>query len=242
MTPIADMVEQMVAEGVPMSIILLAVRTAELAMATGNSGGIPVDKTAEKRRAYDRERKAKTKVSGGIPPEFPPEHKIALSSSSLIETQKEEEKEESKRPPKRKSGRSLPADWHPSESHYKIGQKLSRTREHVDREAESMRLWATANSNRAVARKADWDATFTGWLRRSFTPLHQNPRDAQQQRSDDAYEQLRAFNRSGAADDRAGAGFLLENTGPGTADFHDGDDRTDDDLSDVGRRAFAERH
>lgn len=168
---------------------------------------------------------------------------IALSSSSFLEVTKVEVKEEEKKePPKRKSGRSLPADWHPSESHYAIGQELSRTREHVDREAESMRLWATANSNRAVARKADWNATFTGWLRRTFTPLHQNPRDAQQQRSDDAYEQLRAFNRSRAANDRTDDRFLLENPREGAPDFHDGDDRADGDLPHMGHRAAAERH
>lgn len=219
------------------------VANALLTVATvvGNSTGIPVDKTAEKRRAYDRERKARTKVSGGNSTGIPPDSENALSSSSLDTQKVDQRKEEKKEAPKRKSGHSLPAEWHPSESHYAIGRELSRTREHVDREAESMRLWATANSNRSVARKADWNATFTGWLRRTFTPLHQTPRDAQQQRSDDAYEQLRAFNRSGASDDRAAAGFLLENSGEGAADFHDGDDRVDGDLPHMGRRAVAER-
>jgi len=66
MTPIADMIESMLAEGADMKLVLLAVRAIEAVAAREHSGGIPVDKTAEKRRAWDRERKRK---SGGIPVE-----------------------------------------------------------------------------------------------------------------------------------------------------------------------------
>ena len=167
MTPIADMIEKMQAEGVPMHVIVLAVRTAELTAACGKSGGIPVDMTAEKRRAYDRGRKAAQRNSGGIPPDIPG---TTESASSLKEVKKEEadRKMPGGNSERRKMGKSLPDDWLPSESHYAEGTQLHRTRGEVDAMAAEMRLWAKANGHRAVARKLDWDATFLGWMRREW--------------------------------------------------------------------------
>jgi hypothetical protein len=161
MTPIADMIEKMVADGVPMATITLAVRTAEQVAATGKSGGIPVDTAAEKRRAYDRERKAKKRNSGGKSGGIPPETKNA-SSSLKGEIDKDLESK------KRGRGVKLPVEWKPSEGHYAEGAKVRRTREQVDEKAEEMRLWARANGHRAVARKLDWDAAFSGWLNRDW--------------------------------------------------------------------------
>lgn len=53
-TPIADMVEKMIAGGVAPDLIVLAVRTAELHA----RNFLQVDEATERRRAYDRERKA----------------------------------------------------------------------------------------------------------------------------------------------------------------------------------------
>jgi uncharacterized protein YdaU (DUF1376 family) len=63
-------------------------------------------------------------------------------------------------------GTTLPSDWQPSASlvEYGLAQGLSKQR--VEAAAEDMRLWALGNANRGVARKADWGATFQGWLRR----------------------------------------------------------------------------
>jgi hypothetical protein len=80
MTPIADMVAEMLARGLPPDVIVLAVRTAELA--SGKSGGIPVDTTAEKRRAYDRQRKAAKRNSTGHSTGIPPDTESALCLSS----------------------------------------------------------------------------------------------------------------------------------------------------------------
>jgi hypothetical protein len=173
MTPIADMIEKMTAEGVPMHVILLAVKTAEMTAVRGNSGGIPVDKTAEKRRAYDRERKAEKKLSGGIPVEIP---RNSQSASSLLLSEKEKEEVDREtirgnsggKSEQRKVGRQLPDDWRPSESHFAEGAALHRTRDQVEAKAEEMRLWAQANGHRAVARKLDWDAAFRGWMRRDW--------------------------------------------------------------------------
>lgn len=166
MTPIADMIEKMSTEGVPLSIILLAVRTTELAMSNGKSGGIPVDTAAEKRRAYDRERKAEKRNSGGNSGGIPPEHSNALSSLETGSEKKLKRKEEAK---PRQSGRNLPDEWRPSDDHYADGETMHRTRSQVDAKAEEMRVWARANGHRAIARKLDWDAAFTGWMRRDWS-------------------------------------------------------------------------
>jgi len=58
----------------------------------------------------------------------------------------------------------LPADWAPSGALRDLAKSLGVP---CDVEAEKLRDWAAANA----VRKADWDATFRGWLRRaSSTP------------------------------------------------------------------------
>lgn len=72
----------------------------------------------------------------------------------------------SKERKERKSGIPLPEDWKPSEGDIATGNSLGHSNGAILNMAEEMRLWARANSNRAVARKADWSATFRGWMRR----------------------------------------------------------------------------
>lgn len=70
--------------------------------------------------------------------------------------------------PKGASGRgsALPADWKPKPRHFAAAAKFGRPEGWVHERAEAMREWAGANRNRQVARKADWDQAFDGWLRR----------------------------------------------------------------------------
>lgn len=131
----------------------------------------------------------------------------------------------------------------------KIGKPLALGKLDRVRKSGKVTFLVLMEGLRAYAHKADdrkWcnPATWLNQERWGDQPAldPQSPRDAQQQRSDDAYEQLRAFNRSRATDDRAGDRFLLENSGEGAADFHDGDDRADGNLPDVGRRTASERH
>lgn len=67
----------------------------------------------------------------------------------------------------RSRGSTLPEDWKPCDKHYEEAVKLNLGKAAVDQMADDMRTWAIANANRAVARKADWDATFRNWLRRN---------------------------------------------------------------------------
>lgn len=146
---IAALVNRLIAAGVAPDVA--AVTVAEAYAAGVNSGGIPVDAAAERRRAYDRERKRK---SGGNP------RKSAGIPETTISI------EESKKEKKDRRGSTLPPEWAPNESHYAEGQKRGHSREAVDDMARDMRDWAGANENRAVARKSNWDLTFHGWIRR----------------------------------------------------------------------------
>ena len=63
-------------------------------------------------------------------------------------------------------GHPLAHDWAPSESDVMYGLGLGLTTPAIEDAAESMRLWASANANRQIARKANWTAAFRGWMRR----------------------------------------------------------------------------
>jgi hypothetical protein len=93
-----------------------------------------------------------------------PGHESALSFSSL----EEERKKESGHPKNgRSTGHRLPLDWQPQQREIEEAHRLGFTEQEVGGIAQEMRIWAGANANRAVARKADWDLTFLGWVRRS---------------------------------------------------------------------------
>jgi hypothetical protein len=57
----------------------------------------------------------------------------------------------------------LPADWVPTPDHFAAGAALGFNASQVIGQAEDMRLWAKAHG----ARKVDWDAAFSVWLRRN---------------------------------------------------------------------------
>lgn len=63
-------------------------------------------------------------------------------------------------------GSTLDDGWMPGPSDLGYGMRLGLCKEQVLAMGEDMRLWAKANANRAVGRKADWTAAFQGWMRR----------------------------------------------------------------------------
>ena len=156
MTPIADMVQEMLARGVPAETVVMAVRGAELA--SKNSTGIPPDSAAEKRRAYDRERKRKKANSTGIPPDSTGTPQKAL----ILKNLKDKKVRATKHP--------LPPEWTPSEDHFAYGEKRGYSRSGVLDKAEDLRIWAGSSG----AQKADWGLTFLGFLRRDGPKLHQS--------------------------------------------------------------------
>jgi hypothetical protein len=158
MTPIADMVASLLEQGATPEIIVLAVRGAELS--ARNSGGIPVDAAAEKRRAWDRERK---RNSGGIPPDS-----TGIPQKALI-LKKDNNKKDKK---VRAAKHPLPPEFQPTEDHFAYGAKRGYSRDGVLDKFEDMRIWA--GSSGAV--KTDWGLTLLGFLRRDTPKKSQSPR------------------------------------------------------------------
>jgi hypothetical protein len=158
MTPIADMVASLLEQGATPEIIVLAVRGAELS--ARNSGGIPVDAAAEKRRAWDRERKRK---SGGIPVESG-----GIPQKALI-LKKDNNKKDKK---VRAAKHPLPPEFQPTEDHFAYGAERGYSRDGVLEKFEDMRIWA--GSSGAV--KTDWGLTLLGFLRRDTPKKSQSPR------------------------------------------------------------------
>jgi hypothetical protein len=185
------------------------------------SGGHPVDRVAENRRAYDRERQR-------IKRERDKERSLSSFPSSSDSTLEKEEEvvvaRESK--PRARRGLRLPDDWKPNVGHYAAGKQLGYADDAaVDDQAKDMRIWADANSHRAIARKSDWDSTFLGWLRRSkpkcaiingysgFAP-RPGSREDRAERSHDAYRKLSEYVESNSDVPTGGSG-PSEETAPG---------------------------
>lgn len=80
------------------------------------------------------------------------ETKEGSSTASIVEGRK----------PKRRQAIALPENWQPNTNHFSAGRKLGLSDERLSTKADDLRIWARAND----IRKADWDATFHGFLRR----------------------------------------------------------------------------
>jgi hypothetical protein len=66
----------------------------------------------------------------------------------------------------RGKGRALEETWSPSQKDIDYGLGMGLTAERIRVLAEEMRQWASANKNRAIAKKANWSSTFKGWMLR----------------------------------------------------------------------------
>lgn len=153
---IADLVATLIAAGTPPDVAATVVAQA---FAEGVSvHRTPVDTAAEKRRAYDRERKKKERESGGSPVESggSPEKALTL-------------KKDNKRV--RAAKHPCPPDWMPNDEHYRKAAELNISRAAVDAKAVDMRLWAGSTG----ALKVDWDLTFHGFLRRDAAKIASAP-------------------------------------------------------------------
>jgi hypothetical protein len=158
---IEELAEELVALGIPPGKAARIVTAAFAAGAAANSGGIPVDFVAEKRREWDRNRKRTKQVSGGIPVDS---GGIPLSALSLKNLNKKEKKERAGKHP-------IPVEWQPSEKHFAWAEKEHIPRSAVISKAEDMRLWAQSTGEQ----KKDWDATLFVWMRRDAAKLRDKP-------------------------------------------------------------------
>lgn len=122
-----------------------------------------ISKNVENGRAGGLAKALKNKTSG-----------VASATLSLGSRQPHEvlptvfsEDLESKKEKKKSTrGSTLPSDWQPISADRDYGLRLGLTDVQIDSALDDMRMWAKANANRAVARKADWSATFRNWMKR----------------------------------------------------------------------------
>jgi hypothetical protein len=186
--------------GIPKMTLLLAIRKMESAMSTR----FQVDETAEKRRAWDREYRRRTRDRPPDPPDIHPTTPDIATSLSKEEESLSVNKER-KQESKKERGCKIPPDWKPNESHYAEGSERGLDRDRVNALAQDMRIWCDANSNRSVTTKSNWNSTFLGWVRREKStgkPLTEFQR--KQAETNDVRSQLRnvanGSGRSGEAD------------------------------------------
>lgn len=212
MTPIANMVEQMLKFGVPPEMIVLAVRTAEeSADIRRHPPDSPVDVAAEKRRAYDRERQREKREAEKSADSPPTSSENALSSSSLSDSPTSQEVDEKKvsKKEKRARGEKIPPEWRPPPEVYDYGKTLGLDRADIDATVGEMIGWGQANSHRAVARKTDWYAALQGWMRRKAQDKqrnsHENPNSVVAA-ADRLIERVRGFDDPAPSGIRSGAG------------------------------------
>lgn len=121
------------------------------------------------RRAKDAERQRRWRARDSV--ESQPvtrshcDTKVSLSSllSSSTSITKEEEKKEERKKERKERARKIPVppDWKPNEAHYAKAAILGIPADLMLMKADDMRNWA---KSKAVIR-ADWDATFFGFLR-----------------------------------------------------------------------------
>jgi hypothetical protein len=125
--------------------------------------GAPVDKAAEKRRAYDRERKRK---SGGIPPES--------AETPILHIENNINKSSMQRSAKPSRGTRIAPDWKPSEADMATGKQEGLSDKEIDREAARFRDYWTGRAGSGGV-KLDWSATWRNWVRTAAEKLGKVP-------------------------------------------------------------------
>lgn len=146
----------MVAAGAPVESILAAIEADQRAEI----------ERVQARRIADRERKRLSRLSESSgqrrnpadSADADPSLTSSLSSSNTSEILREEGRKKERRA---RSQTSLPDDWIPKEAHFEKAQERGLSNQFVREKADDMRNWAKSKG----IRRADWDATFHGFLR-----------------------------------------------------------------------------
>jgi hypothetical protein len=123
------------------------------------------------------------------------------------ESDTEQNRTEKKKEAHASRGAALPEDWRPSDEDFSYVENLGFTKSQALEGFEEMQLWAGANSNRSVGRKADWSKTYRGWMRRNRKRGNSNgqtPRDRSRDNFRTALDQLRNFGKGEVGGDDGG--------------------------------------
>lgn len=167
-TPISDIYERLMSTQMSTVDILATLRIAEANATTARAA------TPEERKRWADQKKRQRGMSTG-------QDSAAISCSELDLVNKGSKKERNSAESNvhvdksRSKGTRIPDDWEPDQDDVGYGiTKVALTLPEIESCAEEMVLWAKANANRAVARKADWSLTFKGWMRRNAPQIIRN--------------------------------------------------------------------
>jgi hypothetical protein len=199
MSAIADLVAHLVSTGIPPEAIARAVDLAQQHVKESveihrNSTGIPPDTAAEKRRAYDRERKRK-----------PANDALTTLLPSSSDSQGKKEGVVG-----RARGARLPPDWRPTNADACFALPLIGERRMAE-EAEKFRDYWHARAGPGGV-KLDWEATWRTWIRKAVADGKRNGKPAP---IADAFAELR-LELDGAGDGGQG-GAPMRDVTPGRA-------------------------
>jgi hypothetical protein len=179
-TPITDLFESLLESAdVPRDVMLKACRAAErVALDAARSSGSDTAlinhrrKVDADRQKIKRDNARKTSTDSPIPA-----NALYLTSGNIDSGIKDSGKKERAKAPESVDSKpkkpkavatSLPDDWVPSTRHFEIAEfELKIEPEDVRRYAEEMKGWAKQEAHRSISKKADWDAAFSGWMRRT---------------------------------------------------------------------------
>ncbi len=157
MTAIADLVAHLVSTGIPPEAIARAVDLAQQHVKESveihrNSTGIPPDNAAEKRRAYDRERKRKSA-------------EVPIDASTLLPSSLSDSQEKKEGVVGRARGTRLPTDWLPSDEDFQFAVDLVGGQRAGQEVPKFKDYWQARAGPGGV--KLDWHATWRVWIRRA---------------------------------------------------------------------------
>lgn len=171
MSDIGAMVEELIAAGTPPAVAARVVAEAFSAgVMSAPTRRQSADETADRRRERDRiyraEKRAALKKSAD---------NLPMSSDSSDNADTALTHKTISKPKKVRAAKiPCPPDWQPNEHHFEKAKELHIPESAVLSKAEDMRLWAASTG----ANKADWDATFHGFLRRDVDRLRVLPKSA----------------------------------------------------------------
>lgn len=163
MTPIADMVRQMLEKGVAHEAIVMAVEGAELAMLVTVERDSPRDDRDEHRREVDRLRKQRWRDRHVTSRDNRDVSRDKENASLSKEEKKEVSKQESKRETTR--GARLPDDWKPTDQDWAIACELVGEPKAKTELEKFIDHWKQQPGPKGV--KLDWNAGWRNWIRRA---------------------------------------------------------------------------
>lgn len=175
MTPLADLIRLLAANGLPMEAIAEAVSLAEQATMRASGPVVMRDDAAERRREQDRNRKAQKRNRLRNSAEICGQSADSLArDSKIININTPPQNPTGSSAPlgqtKRVRGHRIPDDWKPTAELHDYAMAEGIPNHMLARlDIGFVEYWRTATGPNS--RKLDWGLTYRGWMRREADKL-----------------------------------------------------------------------